>query len=348
MYSMPLRLSLPTLLNLGIYCLTLSSSSVSFTATAFRIRIHTTTNPSYTPTKQLATSRPTMTSWTAWMTSWWGTPQQTPDDSNDQNRQRYSNDRKKTKKVTFVRHGCTYMNEYLSRGGFGSHDFTDIFTTPEQQQKYHDTPLSPFGLKQARILGSESIPPKFTKNCDLVVTSPLTRALQTFDLGIKPYLPISDTSNAIAIPIVALPYAAERLYLISDVGRPIREVQNEFPYVDFQSSFEETDTNDELWWYQPSNLESYDEWRPTGQQQKYACPAEPYDVFNVRMSRLYYWLQNRPEMNIIVVCHHGVIDWMLDLSFANCQYKQLPFSSIQPRTLIRMDQMEPVKTTARL
>ena len=355
MHSMSLRLSLlipVALFNLGLHYLALSSSSVSFTATAFRV--HATTKPSNTPTKLLATSRPTtttttMTSWTSWMSSWWATPQQTLDDSNDENRQRYSNDRKKTKKVTFVRHGCTYMNEYLARGGFGSHDFTDIFTTPEQQQKYHDTPLSPFGLKQARILGSYSIPPTFTKNCDLVVVSPLTRALQTFDLGIKPHLPISESSNAIAVPIMALPYAAERLYLISDVGRPIREVQKDFPYVDFQSSFEDTDnTNEEIWWYQPSDLASYDEWRPTGQQQKYACPAEPYDVFNVRMSRLYYWLQNRPEMNIIVVCHHGVIDWMLDMSFANCQYKQLPFASIQPRTLIRMDQMEPVETTARL
>jgi hypothetical protein len=43
-----------------------------------------------------------------------------------------------------------------------------------------------------------------------------------------------------------------------------------------------------------------------------------------------------------VVCHHGVIDWMLDMSFANCQYKQLPFTSIKPRTLIRFDEMERV------
>jgi broad specificity phosphatase PhoE len=252
------------------------------------------------------------------------------------------------------------MNEYLAGkdGGkrFASFDFTDVFTTVEQQQKYHDTPLSPFGQEQAKTLGSYPIPPTFTQNCDLVVVSPLTRALQTFDLGIKPYLQISDdimnnpkttmtSTNSIAIPITALPYAAERLYLISDVGRPIREIQKEFPYVDFRSEFESrmSSGDTEAWWYQVPNDGSYEEWRPTGQQQKYACPAEPYDVFNVRMSRFYYWLQNRSEMNIIVVCHHGVIDWMLDMSFANCQYKQLPFTSIKPRTLVRIDQMEPLQ-----
>ena len=312
--------------------------------------------------------------WSSWLTSWWGTPP-TPDNTQQQQLQnqsmkRTSNQKYNTKgttgsrknlikKVTFVRHGCTYMNEYLTGkdGGkrFAALDFTDVFYTPDQQQKYHDTPLSPLGQEQAKTLGSYPIPPTFTQNCDLVVVSPLTRALQTFDLGIKPYLPLSDNNcnnnpDSMTIPILALPYAAERLYLISDVGRPIREIQKEFPQVDFQSEWESqmsyTDAviTTEAWWYQPPKDGTYVEWRPTGQQQKYACPAEPYDEFNVRMSRFYHWLQHRSEMNIIVVCHHGVIDWMLDISFANCQYKQLPFTSIKPRTLIPINEIKSIQT----
>jgi broad specificity phosphatase PhoE len=370
MHFVSVQFSLSALIILEVYSRDLAVALISTSPLSTETAAFHSYNNKYNPSRRLATSpspkvTTTMTFWSSWMSSWWGAPQ-IPDDTQQQNKnpttnQKYTKGRKNLiKKVTFVRHGCTYMNEYLAGkdGGkrFASHDFTDIFDTAEQQQKYHDTPLSPFGREQAKTLGSYPVPPTFTQNCDLVVVSPLTRALQTFELGIKPYIPISDSSNpeafrttteSMAIPIIALPYAAERLYLISDVGRPIREMQKEFPYVDFQSELESRmSTNDvtEAWWYQPPNDGSYEEWRPMGQQQKYACPAEPYDVFNVRMSHLYYWLQNRSEMNIIVVCHHGVIDWMLDMSFANCQYKQLPFTSIKPRTLIRIDEMEPMQT----
>jgi broad specificity phosphatase PhoE len=315
-------------------------------------------NYRYSTSREVAS---TMAFWSTWATgsnSWWsGSPKQTSDKQQQQHQQNnqqqksiptnrygpYSKGKRKerdlVKKVTFVRHGCTYMNEYLSGkdGGkrFGSHDFTDTFTTIEQQRKYHDTPLSPLGHEQALQLGSYTIPPTFIHHCDLVVVSPLTRALQTFDIAIKPYL-----SHDPTIPIIALPEAAERLYLISDIGRPISELQKEFPYVDFKSGFKYQYSNSEPWWYQPGNDDTYEEWRPNGQQQKYACAAEPYDVFNVRMSQFYWWLQNRSETDIVVVCHHGVIDWMIDTSFANCQYKQLPFTSIKPRTLIQSQLLE--------
>lgn len=374
MYIASVHLSFTGLIILGIFnkdaAVAFAPSLLSISSTESSAAFHFVLpvrhkNPSFRFTTLPTQTKTRMSNyfWSSWMTSWWGTPQ-TPDDTKQQTNQQHIKDRKNhVKKVTFVRHGCTYMNEYLAGkdGGkrFASFDFTDVFDTPDQQQKYHDTPLSPFGREQAKTLGSYPIPPTFTQNCDLVVVSPLTRALQTFDLGIKPYLPISDDNNhpknSISIPIVALPYAAERLYLISDVGRPICDIQDDFPFVDFRSELQECQmSNDpttaitDIWWYQPPNDGSYEEWRPTGQQQKYACPAEPYDVFNVRMSRFYYWLQNRSEMNIIVVCHHGVIDWMLDMSFANCQYKQLPFTSIKPRTLMHIDEMETLQQTARL
>jgi broad specificity phosphatase PhoE len=356
----------------------------SSSPSSFPLHTPVATNSNRRRGRTTTTTTTTTTAMEAFWSSWWTTP--TSDKTEQQGMSTLPKDttntgnRKKstTKKVTFVRHGCTYMNEYLSGkdGGtrFHASDFTDIFMTLQQQQKYHDTPLSPAGRVQATTLGSLPIAPTFLQNCDLVVVSPLTRALQTFELGIKPHLDrlngshcnendANDIAIQVPVPIMALPDAAERLYLISDVGRPLMELQSEFPYVDFESwrldhvphpprSIHRGPTastaTSQCWWYQPpppppNDGSFYEEWRPIGQQQRYACPGEPYDAFNVRMSRFYYWLQSRSESNIIVVCHHGVIDWMLDISFANCQYKQLPFTSIKPRTLLRIEQMEQIQ-----
>jgi broad specificity phosphatase PhoE len=237
------------------------------------------------------------------------------------------------KQITFVRHGCTYMNEYLGGAdggtGFGLPNFTDVMQSPDRLAKYQDSPLSPLGRRQARNLllsrSSSWDRPSFVENCELVVVSPLTRALQTLHLGLRPHLPDG-------IPVVALPTAAERLYLISDVGRAITELREDFPYVDFESGFDGHDRD--KWWFQAS--ENYQEWRPIGQGQRYACPGEPQADFDARMARFHSWLEDRPETHISVVCHHGVIDWMLGMDFDNCQYEQVPFSQIQPEALLRI------------
>jgi broad specificity phosphatase PhoE len=225
------------------------------------------------------------------------------------------------------------MNEYLggADGGkhFGASNFTDVFSSPDRRKRYHDTPLSPAGCKQAEALANKARCPAFVKDCELVVVSPLTRALQTYEIGLKTHF---DGRN---VPVVALPEAAERLYLISDVGRSVAELKTSFSYVDFETGFRDRH-DDKTWWYQAGTSNAIaEEWRPVGKGQQYACPGEPMTNFNLRMSRFYAWLEKRPEKNIAVVCHHGVIDWMLNMDFSNCQHRQVWFSSIQPRELVR-------------
>lgn len=237
------------------------------------------------------------------------------------------------------------MNEYLrgADGGkrFGSPQFTDVFASAEQRSKYHDTPLSPLGLKQVRGLKQQRCL-AFVQDCDLVVVSPLTRALQTFDMGLKGHFEQHESSRN--VPVVALPEAAERLYLVSDLGRPVADLQPEFSYVDFETGFLNHDAKS--WWYQRehSSEGTAEEWRPVGNGQRYGCASEPSVDFNFRMTRLHTWLHDRPEKHIAVVCHHGVINWMLAMDFDNCQYHTVPFDSVQPRALIR-DNNE--QTTAR-
>lgn len=226
------------------------------------------------------------------------------------------------KQIIFVRHSITHMNEYLSRGlSFGAPGFTDVFSEKERSEKYQDSPLSPSGIKLVKMeLASRRPDFMDDDDIDLVVVSPLRRALQTYDLGLRRHLP--------GTPVVALPHAAERLYLISDVGSPVSELQKDFPYVDFDEISDPT----QPWWWTPT-AGAYTEWRPMGRRQRYACPGEPAADFSARMQRLQEWLERRPEQKIVVVCHHGVIDWMIDMDFDNCQYRQVPFSKVSPACL---------------
>lgn len=214
------------------------------------------------------------------------------------------------------------MNEYLGRvRPFGAPGFTDVFPDKERTKKYQDSPLSPDGIKLVRNqLASRR--PAFvdeSDDIDLIVVSPLRRALQTYDLGLRPHL---DGKN---IPVVALPHAAERVYLVSDIGSPIDDLKQAYPYVNFDG------ISKEPWWWTPNG--SYNEWRPTGQRQTYACPAEPTLDFAERMQGFRKWLDQRQEQKIVVVCHHGVIDWMIGMDFANCQWRQVPFSHLSPACL---------------
>lgn len=223
------------------------------------------------------------------------------------------------KQIVFVRHSITYMNEYLGRSlQFGAPGFTDVFSENERAQKYQDSPLSPDGIKLVqRELARQ--PPAFVNDqeIELVVVSPLKRALQTYDLGLRPHL---EHRN---IPVVALPDAAERLYLISDVGSDVKQLQQEYPYVNFDHLSDES-----KWWWTPPQDGSYTEWRPVGKKQRYACPGEPIADFEARMQRLREWLHGRPEQKIVVVCHHGVIEFLIDMDFDNCQWRQVPLSKL--------------------
>jgi len=291
-----------------------------------------------------------------------------------------------TKRVVFIRHGCTYMNEYLSTPNcsFGCPNFTDIFPAELRDQYYLDSKLSPKGIQQAKSLAERlsttTAIAKEDKDDDLTTTtikdsindyddvdfsisdvdlfavSPLTRAIQTYELGIVPAL----QSNNSSVPVIALPLATERLYLISDVGKPRSGLKQKYKNsgIDFDTgslsdnneqqqnilSEEEkgTTTMKEKWWFDASDNKSnddndsesyYKEWRPNDDNQRYACPGEPDEDFERRMRRLYQWISNRDESTIAIICHWGVIHWMLDADFQNCEYRIVNFNDIQPPTM---------------
>ncbi|KAI2511789.1 Histidine phosphatase [Fragilaria crotonensis] len=280
-----------------------------------------------------------------------------------------------TKRIVFIRHGCTYMNEYLGNGNeFGSPNFSDVFESAEDLDKYRDSKLSPLGVTQAKALSQ-----RFTKaldsrgrqqsawnrlfpgtdgneenhftpsDLDLVVVSPLTRALQTFELGLRPHLKETKPN------IVALPLAAERVYLISDQGMNRSDLESRWGnHICFETGFRLNNNQlIEEWWFGlddrrarlpavPTGItsESYQEWRPSSQNQRYACPGEDDHSFEKRMRKLYRWLGDRPESTIAVVCHWGVIDWFLDRDFRNCEVGVVPFDAIRPPSLVKEEALK--------
>jgi broad specificity phosphatase PhoE len=237
------------------------------------------------------------------------------------------------------------MNEYLSIPGsrWGDANFTDVFTDPTELAKYRDSPLSPRGIRQAERLSSRlsldggegGEDSKIIGEIELIACSPLTRALQTMTIALYPHVWGSD------IPIVALPQASERIYLISDLGTSIHELRKKFPIVDFSSEI--STEQSETWWVSPPSDEEHSldtsssssssssevEWRPNNEGQTYAEPGETESAFTTRMISLYDWLDARTERTIALICHWGVIEYLTGDDYDNCQMKVVDFNSMK-------------------
>ena len=250
-----------------------------------------------------------------------------------------SNSSSSAKRIVFLRHGRTHMNDLINGIHYGTPGFTDIFESEQDQYKYHDSPLGPTGLEQVQNLNemlglslqneNDNELSNILQELDLVVTSPLTRALQTMEMGMKEHLSTS-------IPILALPQAAERVYMVSDIGKTRHQLKQSWPGVDFDSEFIIAGVGDhDPWHFVPTQqqVQEYTEWRPNGQGQVYACLGEPQVIFDQRMTDLYCWLNARPEATIAVVCHAGVIDWMLQEIVDNCELRVVAFDNLKPRAL---------------
>lgn len=255
------------------------------------------------------------------------------------------------KKLILIRHGCSEANEFMYREGnrWGDPNFTD-------EEQYVDTILSGKGREQAQSLWSksaelrnilqklqDSVASDFneSKECVtdqvLIVTSPLTRTIETLSIGILPHL--KKHANGNAIRAIAQPLATERVYTASDTGRPFSELQKHFPHIDFTDCFSSAqDSNDpnslEEWWYthNPEKDGSYSEWRPSDKNQFYAVPGESQPAFDDRMSRLFKWIDKRPEQTIILVTHWGVIRYITEEDdVENCGVRIIDFDTLRSR-----------------
>ncbi|WP_017539247.1 histidine phosphatase family protein [Nocardiopsis halophila] len=152
--------------------------------------------------------------------------------------------------VHLLRHGQSAFNAIYDRTGRDP-----LIVDPE---------LTPLGVSQAAeaAAGVRRLAP------DLVVTSPLTRALQTA-LG---------AAGGLGVPIVVEALHREHLGNTCDIGRPPRTLAKEFPSLDFGHL-------PETWWY-------------TGRTDERGVAVEPEAVLQERVAAFTEWLVHRTERSV--------------------------------------------------
>jgi broad specificity phosphatase PhoE len=167
----------------------------------------------------------------------------------------------------------------------GQSTFQVTFDVTRVDPMTFDAELSEKGALEARTAAAEVA----RLGIDLLVTSPLTRALQT-SLAVLEAVP--------ATPLIVHPLLRERLDDSCDVGTPASLLAARFHGVDF-GGLEET------WWH-------------TGNEGERGFAVEPRDGFRRRVQEFRDWLLAREESRILVVSHVGVLFELCGVRLENC------------------------------
>lgn len=180
--------------------------------------------------------------------------------------------------VHLVRHGQTEMNVHL-------HNCSPAFGEPG----FIDTKLTAAGIKQAQRL-SETL----SLQPEMIIVSPLTRALHTAALAFPPEAHPN-------IPRIVHPLARERLYMSSDRGRPHHMLADEYEGHDWSLL-----PHDTPWWGPPGD--------PDG--------IETLEDLLRRVEGLRMWLEGRPERCLVLVAHWAVLQALTGRDFRNCEVQE--------------------------
>ncbi len=178
------------------------------------------------------------------------------------------------KTVHCIRHGQSTFNAHFAETG--------------EDPLHFDAPLTELGRRQVAERSVELRQYPY----ELVVTSPLTRAIQT-TLGL-----FGDHPSAPAIHVECL----HREYLESscDVGRSPRLLAQDFPHLSFGHL-------DEIWWHNEGELDER------------GFVVEPGHLFEDRVAGFTSWLAQRPENLIAVVGHGTFFNRLLGRYLGNCE-----------------------------
>ena len=162
---------------------------------------------------------------------------------------------------------------------------------------HFDAPLSEFGRGQV----SQARPALARYPVEIVLTSPLTRALQTAH-GLFDGHP-----NAPRIEVA--PLLRERVENSCDIGRAPGALAAEFPSIDLSQL-------DEEWWHK--------EGRPDAR----GICVEPVPVVQARAAQLKSYVLARPEDVMALVGHGTFFFYLIGKAMANCEVTELDTTSM--------------------
>eukprot|EP00798_Chlamydomonas_sp_ICE-L_P016601 gene16601-22841_t len=188
------------------------------------------------------------------------------------------------KVIHAMRHGTTEMNVFLRNNPYGSGTFRD--------PGFFDTVLTPDGREGAKM-ASRKVKALAVKP-EVLVVSPLTRALQTADFAF----------GHMDVPVVVEALARERVWLSSDCGSSPEELARNWPAERYSFSHLPA-----IWWSNGGNKDP-----------KHVV-LEPEEDLTARVQLFREWLLARPEKVIGLVAHWGLLDELTGDSFSNCELR---------------------------
>lgn len=163
-----------------------------------------------------------------------------------------------------------------------------------------DAHITPKGLEQCRSLADSirdapedsNLNDVLTKT-ELIVTSPVTRCVETAIHGLEPVMKAKPD-----VPLVANDSIRETVNFHCDRRRPIHEIAKDFPQVDFTQACPHDEDN--IWEYYMKKL---------GDDKEYTKERESAEIHTIadRCRKFFVdWLRKRPEENIVVCCHNTI------------------------------------------
>ncbi|XVE96680.1 hypothetical protein REPUB_Repub02eG0243300 [Reevesia pubescens] len=182
-------------------------------------------------------------------------------------------------------HNCKIL--HLVRHGQAEHNVEGDKNHEELlSPKLFDAQLSPLGLKQVAKLRKDIHACGLLNRIELVITSPLSRAMQT---AVGVFGTEGQTTSTLNSPrVMAVELCRDRLGVRRcDMRRKVSDCQSLFPSIDFSMMDDEDD-----------NL-----WNPN--------IREPEDELAKRGAKFLEWLWTRPEKEIVVVSHGLVLQNIL-------------------------------------
>ena len=166
-----------------------------------------------------------------------------------------------------------------------------------QDPMIFDPPLSPLGLQQLTRLSELSARHQLTSRAQLLITSPLRRAIDTAlaVLGPPPY----------PLPVHVSPLITEVLDTSADIGSPPSVLSAQYPQLAFAHL-------PPAWWYHADPA------------QPRAITDEPLAVLLERMERFKAEVMGRSEVVVVVVSHSSFIKRLTGArsKIANCAVQE--------------------------
>ncbi|KAL9179329.1 hypothetical protein ACHAXT_008619 [Thalassiosira profunda] len=194
------------------------------------------------------------------------------------------------KRILLLRHGQAVHNPRAESARENGCSFDEFLQLMEEDDQF-DAALTELGESQATEAGRRAHVRHALRNVEMVVSSPLTRALMTADLVHPPPIATDAQTNNASEPtprrVCIEEFREINGKLLNAQRLPRSELERNFP----DWCFRQIPSEDETW--RPDELESRE-----------ACSDRGY--------RGLLWILQQTEEHVLLVCHGGLLNYTLN------------------------------------